>query len=629
MKKIFFLLSILFFCKILISDNIDSLNNLVNSVADSSKANIYMELIKASPLDSVEMMISYAEKAEFYADKSLSDSAFADFLNNIGMRFYSIGNYTYAQKYFEKSADVENSINNTENVAKMHTNIAVTLELRGKYTEAIEYYMKALVVFEKMQKTDNVSMVYSNLAVLYLEMGNREKAVEYNFKSLEIEKKSNNKSGMASTYINLGLVYESLKNLDSALLYYEKAKNIYLELNDTQNYAILSQNIGGIYYYQKDYKLAFDYLNDAEEIMVSLNYVHGLAWVYQGKAKILLATKKYEKAIDFLNKSSDLVLQMDDMKTECENYKIYADIYNNKGDYKKAAEYLYKYNELGDSLNSYEVQRNINELNKKFETTLLEYKLDILDKENKLSEEKLRKNQMLTFALVVLVVLLITTLILMRKALKNKSLYQKLELKQNVLRLQMNPHFISNALGSVQNFILENKIDEASDYLANFASLMRDTIKATKNNLITLHEELEITKKYLTIQKYKRNDLFDFEIKIQDNLETDFYGFPPMILQPIVENSIKHGFKNINYKGKIEIKITANNENVRAEIIDNGVGYWKNNKSKDSYSVNITKDRLKLLSKKYKGNATVTIENVEETNQTGTRVVFVIPNITV
>lgn len=212
------------------------------------------------------------------------------------------------------------------------------------------------------------------------------------------------------------------------------------------------------------------------------------------------------------------------------------------------------------------------------------------------------------------------------------------ELEQKALRLQMNPHFIFNALNSIQSQIGTGNDKEARYYLAKFSRLMRQILDNSRNTTITLEEEINTLENYLLIEKFCNGDRFDYSIHLYENLETDFIRIPPMIIQPFVENAIKHGLRNsdgIAIRGKIELSFEDKKQFILCTIIDNGIGREKaaelNKLSKETYhrstALNVTQERLELMSD-LECQSSIEIFDLYENNlPSGTKVILRIPTI--
>lgn len=209
------------------------------------------------------------------------------------------------------------------------------------------------------------------------------------------------------------------------------------------------------------------------------------------------------------------------------------------------------------------------------------------------------------------------------------------ELEQKALRLQMNPHFIFNALNSIQSQIGTDNEQTARYYLAKFSRLMRQILDNSRNTLISLEEEVNTLENYLLIEKFCNGDRFDYKISVESNIEKDYIKIPPMLLQPFVENAIKHGLKYIEGKrGLIEINFTEKNSFLECSVTDNGIGRVRseelNKASKETYhkstALMVTQERLNLLNDDKNIQSLEIIDLYDEhRNAIGTKVVIRIP----
>jgi ligand-binding sensor domain-containing protein len=186
---------------------------------------------------------------------------------------------------------------------------------------------------------------------------------------------------------------------------------------------------------------------------------------------------------------------------------------------------------------------------------------------------------------------------------KNRLLF----LEQQSLNASMNRHFIFNSLNSIQYFINSSNKISANKYLSSFAKLIRKNLdSSTANNfIVTLQEEIERIELYLTLEKMRFQEKFDYELKISSSLDTESIEIPSMILQPFVENSIIHGVLPLERKGHIQINIFEEFGEVIFEVVDDGVGIDNTLQSKkenisgdhESKGMEITNRRIELLRK--------------------------------
>jgi len=204
-----------------------------------------------------------------------------------------------------------------------------------------------------------------------------------------------------------------------------------------------------------------------------------------------------------------------------------------------------------------------------------------------------------------LLILLIHLISERRRARREKQLETEqtiVNLKMQALQAQMNPHFIFNTINGIQYFVLANKMDKVLQYLSDFSKVIRGTLENAELKWITLGNEIDFLNSYLKLKQMRFPDTFTYEIKCDDDLQADETEIPPMLVQPYVENSVRHGFTNSNHKGRLSIHFSRLAEDVvKCTITDNGVGRSsKRNRQPDPgydrlHSGQITETRLRLF----------------------------------
>jgi ligand-binding sensor domain-containing protein len=205
------------------------------------------------------------------------------------------------------------------------------------------------------------------------------------------------------------------------------------------------------------------------------------------------------------------------------------------------------------------------------------------------------------------------------------------------LKAQMNPHFVFNALNSIQHYILNSKGDEAVKYLSKFAKLIRIILNSTEKTITTINEELESIKLYLELEQMRFENKFNYSINVDESIDGDYDEIPPMLIQPYLENAILHGINPKLGMGNICITIKVVNQFIKISIADDGIGREKSSTSKNlqpaarhkSLGMKITKDRVRILNTIYQSNLNVTIIDLYDKNKEaiGTQVDLFIPYI--
>ena len=193
---------------------------------------------------------------------------------------------------------------------------------------------------------------------------------------------------------------------------------------------------------------------------------------------------------------------------------------------------------------------------------------------------------------------------------KNDLQQQLVQMEMQALRNQMNPHFIFNAINSIQHYVLTNEKELANKYLVKFSKLIRNVLELSKQELITLKDELETIKLYVEIESLRFDDAFDFVLNVQEDINDNEIKIPPLIIQPFVENAIWHGL--LLKKGKKELTINVSYKDfiLRIEIDDNGIGRKASSEFKNaetprkSFGMEITQSRLNVFEKTYRISTT-------------------------
>ena len=181
----------------------------------------------------------------------------------------------------------------------------------------------------------------------------------------------------------------------------------------------------------------------------------------------------------------------------------------------------------------------------------------------------------------------------LRKKTLLKNKIKDLEIK--AIRSQMNPHFMFNALNSIQSLINNNQYKEANIYLEKFALLMRRVLNNSEKSFVTLSDELDAITLYCELEQLRFN--FKFEIIVSPEVNTELMEIPGMIIQPLVENSILHGLAQKGDAGRVAIHISCDQKYLKIVIKDNGIGLKENiANSNKSFGLKLLKERLILLS---------------------------------
>ncbi|PZR32349.1 MAG: hypothetical protein DI538_19615 [Azospira oryzae] len=222
--------------------------------------------------------------------------------------------------------------------------------------------------------------------------------------------------------------------------------------------------------------------------------------------------------------------------------------------------------------------------------------------------------------------------IVRRREREKVGLQQKInELEQMALLSQMNPHFIFNCLNSIQSFIINNDLETTNEYLTEFAHMIRQTMDCAEKGTISIGHEIKYLSRYIEMEKMRFGHSFDYSISVDEVIDTDNTYLPSMILQPYVENSIRHGLRHkTDGRGMIDIRFRQQGEQLLCIVDDNGIGRLKARQLRSqmhveyqSKGMTLAAERVKALNRQH--NEFVAIEVIDkadaEKTPTGTRIV--------
>jgi len=245
----------------------------------------------------------------------------------------------------------------------------------------------------------------------------------------------------------------------------------------------------------------------------------------------------------------------------------------------------------------------------------------------KLKQEELQYQQERTISLLIysfIFAMAVTIFFLFFQRMRLRAMKQQLEARMEALQAQMNPHFVSNCLHSIETLINTNRNKEASTYLIHFSRLARLILDHSRQKVISLSEEIESLEHFLKIEKLRMGDKLNHKFVIDQSINPDQIMIPPLLLQPIVENAIWHGLQPKEEGGNITIEFLKENETtLYCAITDNGVGmnYHKSKmEGHQSHSGQIINERIEMIDKQQGASIKIIDLESEKGKISGTKV---------
>lgn len=556
--------------------------------------------------------------AEVYASNQIQDSAF----------YFSDKAIQYAKR---TAMDIE--------TAQCFFSSAKIKQRFSLTEEAVSQTLLALGISEKINNTYYSSLFNHYIAELSLNVGNLREAENYLRKS---DAKAT-QMGFAGILLENDLLKAQIaikkRQISEALAYFPVVLDKLKQQGRLQQIAKGLIILGDAYRAKADYITAIDAYQKAMAAYESLHSMDDIAEVIHKIGEVYFQKSDLFNAEMMLLKSISLRDKVGEKHRIYESYYTLSRIYELKGQNNEAYQYLKRYNDYSRANSTSIFSKKIEDLT---QTNSREERERLIEKQEEKLQKELKEKEILQLqsdrqlmGIIIVLVIFILSAIIVFFIVRQRTIAQEqkeTEMAQTLLRSQMNPHFIFNALAVIQSYIYESTPEKTSKFLVNFSRLIRLILENSPKEFITVDIEKEILSKYLTTQKLRFEDRFNFTLDIDEQLLFMRALIPPMITQPFIENSLEHGQLHTIENGMIAIEMKENKGMLEIQITDNGVGRTKaakikKNKTHKSMAMDITRERIEILNKKYKGKGSLSVEDLNEKEKTGTRVIICLPMI--
>jgi len=544
----------------------------------------------------------------------------------------------------------------------------------GQNELALQRYQQALKILSYSKEISSTDRIHQRMGQIYLELKN-EKGAEVSFKRcIELSRneaiKIKCEEGLADVELLRGDVDASFEKLDYVQTNFSldsisnarveaRRSQGYLQNNDysnaSQSYINSINNIPKETTLEKEDILPiekakedllnFSDANTIEKISFTQNSVQSIQsqtnlndiLVAENLriAELYVSENEFSEANNFVSISKNSISESTDASIAAEVYKKSYELNLKSGQTDAAYKDLEKYIALKEAaLDSLKI-----DLNQQLEIVKNQNNIDQWQSDYDLAQKDraLMESQLTTQKIVIglLSLLLIASLIFFYFLFKNikakRRANQRLLLRS--LRTQMNPHFIFNALNSVNNFIAKNDEKSANKFLSDFSRLMRKVLDYSKEEFISFDEELELNELYLKLEHFRFRDKFEYElVNNLKNKEVDLM-VPPMLIQPFIENAVWHGLRYKEDMGKLSVIINEEKDNIVVSIQDDGIGRkqskalkTKNQKAYKSTGLENVNKRISLINEIYDKKYDIEVSDVNSlAEETGTLVRVKIP----
>ena len=539
---------------------------------------------------------NYTSAYQKLARSHTNSTEYRSSLQGLGNTNLKLGHYEEALKYFQEGQLLDLGPNEK---MELHLNISETLYQMGNYQEALDVAQRIL----NDRKVIDPSMearVRNQEAKIYARLNELDKTKDVYDNSLNTLR-SGKSVGKKEE--------ESLQNTKEEIVDVLRAQQCYHEEIDLRNRSVE---------YNAENKNFAEVTKDKVEISKTL----------QAMGETSAALKEVEEAAMIAD-------TLNNPKEQANAFLTLADLYEENGRNNQA---LSAYKKYSNAIARIEQQNETQLLEKSMlikkqrEIEELTKDVSIGQREETIERATVFRQELIIYGLLLIIlIVIVTSYFIYKNAQASKVANQLLALKS--LRSQMNPHFIFNALNSVNHFISEKDERTANRFLAEFSQLMRLVLENSQEDFIPLYTEQEILSLYLKLEHYRFRDKFDYEIQFDPDINADTMEVPPMLIQPYIENAVWHGLRYKDSKGKLLLRFHKESKDLVVEITDNGIGRKKsaalkteNQRKHNSTGLKNIQHRLALINKVYHANYRVSLQDLEQDNGTSVRIYFPIKN---
>lgn len=517
----------------------------------------------------------------------------ADSYYNIGETFFNDGNFQKSEEYYTKAKNIYEKLNDKPNIEKASRKLAQSQEKQNKITPAISNYSRAAEVAPSKSRALNTNDV-TRLSVNSAEA--KEEAIQNN---IQLNEKEKDKGDLAASYSQMADINIQQNNIPKAEA---NLKNAYkISKKEAPQQALeINQKLTDFYVENKNYDKAIE----AKKTVLKEDFIKGNSKKeveqIQELADIYIKKDDVGEAISLLKKSYGIALvkghTLEAQKSVKKLDSLYNVSENTNASVKLYRDFLGKLPDL--------VAKDKSLVDEKIlEDT--EQRIAQLEKEKQLKDELIRKKNVFNYSLIGALLVLTVLIIFIFRTLKKVQVKNK-KIALQSLRREMNPHFIFNSLNSVNHFIATNNELEANQYLTKFSKLMRGVMENSTEDFIPFQQELDLLQNYLALEKTRFADKFDYEIEVDESLNTQSLKVPGMLVQPFLENAIWHGLRYRTTKGFLKLHFEKENQYLKITIEDNGIGIEESKKQKTEHQkarkgrgMKNTLERIALLNDLY------------------------------
>lgn len=544
-----------------------------------------------------------------------------------------------ARPYAEKALELTQGINHGELTFRATSALGKYHLVAGQYDVAFGHYMNALELADSLGNDPLRSKAYNNIGNVHYLRKEAESAMEAYEKAAAINETIQDKDQLCTSYLNMGAVHGDLGDTATELQYYARAHALAKEINDQLAEAMVLNNIANVYAKASQFETALIYLFESLSLKEEVNNEMEQSTTLFNIGMMYLNLSQFAKARPYFQRGYELGVKAGSIIAEDDNLHGMSMSYYFAGEHEQALDYYIRHVELMEQIFKENEQMKIAALEITYETEAKENENIRLKQEADLKDLTIARNRYLLYGSILVIVLLVIAGLVVRSRNKIKRRLADTEVRNRMteleliaLRAQMDPHFIFNCIGSIRNCLDKGETEVADEYLSKFAKLLRAILQNSTKTNVSLEDELKGLEYYLELESLRFDHEFTYTID-SENVDTSGIEVPVLLVQPFVENAIKHGLRSKKGAKSIAVEVKDKDDSIEIVIEDNGIGREKaaairraSHPGHISVGMSITEERLEMTNTSAGHKPTITIEDLmDDTGPAGTRVSISLP----
>jgi len=475
-----------------------------------------------------------------------------------------------ALKLYTEGMQLARAANDSGWISVMWLNLGVAYDNLGDYEQALKAQLEAKRWKEALKDSANLARVLHNLGGLYWRQGQLPEAIDMLRRSVDLKRRHDTLK-VASGLSGIGVVLIDAERYDSAIAVLRESLALQDRMATGDHRGMQLYNLGLAHASAgrpdsalHNYRGALLAAQGAGDVGLELRTLYGIG-------EVLIRKDDYARAKPVLDSSLAIAERLGSLVDMQAAHESLARLHEVLGDGTEALHHYREYQRLSDTLMSAEKDVAMNELRLRYDTERSDRENAELRAANTLTELRAERSRWIAVGIGVLTITVVILAWAIVQRNRRRARQREAYLEQQALRLQMDPHFLFNALNTVPGLYASGDTNTANDHVGHLSKFLRLVLETSRKRTIPLRQEIELVEHYLRISENRRPGSFTWDIKVMPYVQEERVAIPPMLIQPVVENAIEHGFNGVG-SGHLSVLVDRAGSVLHIEVKDNGVG---------------------------------------------------------